>query len=213
MTNNKLKKSEQPIAKLEKPVVIVTEQGASKVLNNLKPIGEDKAIKRIMNIMSKHEGPINVIDMHNVLDLFEDNAETPFQRLNGIRICVSWVGNPDGEIGKALVPDMQKRIKSGQITFGIICSKRGKRPKKNKRSSDDPDAVDRNIFVESGSKAYIVNKLAEWSKNDKEDVYFFDDATDHVNSVASLDIGVHTYLVPKGDEAINFLENLCDELS
>ena len=50
------------------------------------------------------------------------------------------------------------------------------------------------------------------SKNEKEEVYFFDDAPDHVNSVASLDIGVHTYLVPRGDGGIKFLEDLCDEL-
>lgn len=204
MPNNK--------SKVEKPIVIVTEQGASKVTNDLKPRGKDKAVKCIMKIMENHEGPINVIDMHNVLDLFVDNAEIPFQRLNGIRICVSWVGNPDGEIGRALVPDMQERIKSGQITFGIICSKRGKRPKKNKRSSDDPDALSRNYCVEPGSKAYIINKLAEWSKNEKEEVYFFDDAKDHVNSVASLHIGVHTYLVPRGDGGIKFLEDLCNEL-
>lgn len=212
MSNNKSRKSKQPMAKFEKPVVIVTEQGASKVTNDLKPRGKDKAVKRIMKIMGNHEGPINVIDMHNVLDLFVDNVKTPFQRLNGIRICVSWVGNPDGEIGRALVPDMQERIKSGQITFGIICSKRGKRPKKNKRSSDDPYDISRNVCVETGSKAYIINMLAQWSKNEKEEVYFFDDASDHINSVASLDIGVHTYLVPKGDGGIKFLEDLCDEL-
>ena len=73
--------------------------------------------------MENHFSPINVIDIHNVLDLFVDNAEIPFQKLNGIRICVSWVGNPDGEIGRALVPDMHERIKSGQNTIGIIVQK------------------------------------------------------------------------------------------
>ena len=138
------------LLKLGKPIVIVTSQGASKVVCDLKPRGKDKAIKRIIKLMAQVEGTLNVIDMHNVLDLFEQDEQIPFQNLEGIRICVSWVGNPDGEIGKKLVPDMQKRILSGQILFGIICSKRGNRPKKNKRSTEDPDATNRKIYREFG---------------------------------------------------------------
>ena len=119
---------------MNKPVVIVTAQGASKVKNDLKYIGKEKVIKRVMKLLKEENGYLNVIDMHNVLDLFEQDEVTPFQSLNGIRVCVSWVGNPDGKIGQKLVPDMQSRIKSGQISFGIVCSKRGKRPKNNRRS-------------------------------------------------------------------------------
>lgn len=196
---------------MDKPVVIVTPQGASKVKNDLKYRGKEKVIKRLMKLLKDENGYLNVIDMHNVLDLFEQDEVTPFQSLNGIRVCVSWVGNPDGEIGQKLVPDMQARIKSGQISFGIVCSKRGKRPKKKKRTTENPDAVNRNICTEPGSKAYIINKLAEWSNC--TDFRFFDDAKDHVDSVASLDIGVDTHLVPKGPSGIPFLVQLCNSLN
>jgi hypothetical protein len=170
-------------------------------MNDLHPRGKEKAIKRIMKIMAKHNSTLNVIDMHNVLDLFENDSVTPFQSLEGIRICISWVGNPDGEIGKALVPDMYSRIKSGQILFGIICSKRGKRNKIKPNKS---------ICVEPGSKAYIINKLAEWSKCNE--IHFFDDAPDHIDSVDSLERDVKTYLVPKGSNGINFLVKQCKNI-
>ena len=201
-------------SKKVKDICIVTLQGATKLPPNL---GEQshKSVKRIQKIFKNSKRKkIGIIDMHNVLDLYKQTESTPFQKLEDYhRVCVSWVGNLDNELGQALVPDMQKRIKSGQIDFGIICCARGKRPKRKKNQPRTPETDKRSICVEPGSKAYITYTLSKWAKSNS--IVFFDDGEDHVKSVGSLDYSpakCSVYLVPLGDNAKPFIEASCQSI-
>ena len=204
--NAKTKQKQKNQPKKMKDICIVTLQGATKLPPNLSEQSH-KSVKRIIKILKKYK-KIGIIDMHNVLDLFKQTEQTPFQKLKDYnRVCVSWVGNLDNELGQALVPDMQKRIKSGQIDFGIICCARGKRPKRKKNQPRTPETDRRSICVEPGSKAYITYTLSKWAKS--KSIVFFDDGEDHVQSVSSLDYSpakCSVYLVPLGDNAKPFID-------
>jgi hypothetical protein len=215
-SKTKQKQKNQPIK--VKEICIVTLQGATKLPPNLDEQSH-KAVKRIKKILNNLKlRHIAVIDMHNVLDLYKQTEQTPFQKLeNFIRVCVSWVGSLDNTLGKALVPDMQKRIKSGQIDFGIICCARGKKPKRKKNQPRPPPGIEiknriknRSICVEPGSKAHITYTLSKWAKS--KHTVFFDDGEDHVASVKSVDYSptkCSTYLVPHGDSAKTFIAKSC----
>ena len=211
--NAKTKQKNQP--KKLKDICIVTLQGATKLPPNLGEQSHNKAVKRIKKMLQNSKlRNTAVIDMHHVLDLFKQTEQTPFQKLRDYnRVCVSWVGNLDNELGQALIPDMQKRIKSGQIDFGIICCARGKRPKRKKNQPRTPETDKRSICVEPGSKAYITYTLSNWAKSNT--IVFFDDGEDHVKSVGSLDYSpakCSVYLVPLGDNAKPFIEEACQSL-
>ena len=178
------------VSPIVKPIIVVTEFGKFKV----NPQDLEELLKKLYS--NRDSKVLYGIDMHHVLDCFSKGVSLD---LDGIRVCVSWVNNLDGKHGKALIPNMQARIQSGQINFGIICCKRDKKGK---------------VSTEPGSKADIIRTLMNFFE--PKTTYFFDDARDHVNSVASLEMGVKTYLVPKDRENKEvgkvFLENTFKEI-
>ena len=157
-----------------KQIAVVTKYGTFTV----NPQNLEELLRNLYSNCECHV--LSGIDMHHVLDCIDEDKSLD---LDGIRVCISWVNNLDGKHGKALIPNMQARIQSGQINFGIICCKRGKKGK---------------VSTEPGSKADIIRTLMNFFE--PKTTYFFDDAQDHVNSVKSLEMGVKTYLVPKDRE-------------
>lgn len=103
------------------------------------------------------------LDLHDVLDTTEP------EELLGDRICcLSYVG----KITKTRVEarkEIQERIKTGQIYYGVLVFKRGK----DKNSA----------FTDIGSKAWF-NSLLDNSCNP----LFVDDSMDHVISVESVGV-------------------------
>lgn len=191
---------------MQKPIAIVTEDQVIRT-HTLNDASAKAAQKLVVAQWTAEEGskyPVWFIDMHNVLDVYDPAEITPFMEHNGLRICVSWVGSLDNYIGKQLVPDMQERIKSGQIHFGIICCARGNRLKKKDRNQD-PDACTngRKICTKFGSKAQVISTIMSWLSTNAHG-FFFDDAEDHVASVDQMDrqsgIRVDAFHVPHGTD-------------
>lgn len=130
------------------------------VLTFTNPADVEKALHD-MNFRS--DVPIR-LDLHDVLDTTEPN-----EKLSKHRICgLSYVGN----ITKTRISarlDMQERIASGQILYGVLVFKRGKDK--------------HNPYIEIGSKAWF-NTLLDNSC----DPLFIDDSIDHVISVQSVGV-------------------------
>lgn len=189
-----------PKAVNDDKVLIVTPFGVVEVNPDLKP--DKTAPNYLLQVLIlgyvcgllHNANFVQFIDMHNVLDRFGSGVKTPFQNQNSTRMSLSWVRVPDGPMSKKVVKDMEKRIGSGQIAFGIVCFKRGDR--KGKKLE---------ICTAPGSKAGIISVLAKLAS--RAQFKFFDDARDHILSVESLShIRVEAVLVPKGKEvAITFL--------
>lgn len=109
------------------------------------------------------------LDLHKTLDTID-----PKETLPDHTCCVSYVGSlTQTRIGARL--DIQNRIKTGQLKFGVLVFKRG--------SHRDPEAANR--YQEVGSKAWF-NRCVPNVKG-KVSV-FVDDSNDHVLSVKSVGI-------------------------
>lgn len=175
-----------------KPVVVlVTVQGAQPFAPNGK--GECKLFDKVLkgcvtNFMG--EKTAHFIDMHNVMDLFHPD-DSPFDPLTGLKVCISWVGNVTGTTANKMVPDMVERIKQKQLHFGLICSARGKKPRRRKgepsgREAQGPEIRGRALCVDTYSKAGLIKTMLSFLNC--EEVHFYDDAADHCASVDSLAI-------------------------
>ena len=121
------------------------------------------------NMFKKKEETFYVFDLHNVLDLLPLDYLINRNDKSKI-ICCSYVGK-NSEFRELAYQELQKRIKSGQIDWGVTIYKRAK-----KRKKENPFK-----FHSEGSKAWFCKLI-------KAD-YFFDDALDHVKSVESLKKG------------------------
>lgn len=104
------------------------------------------------------------LDLHDVLDTTD-----PLDKLSDQRICgLSYVGKTT-KTRKDAREDLQSRIKSRQIVYGVLVFKRGK----------DKHAP----FTDVGGKAWF-NTLLENTCNP----LFIDDSLDHVISVQSVGV-------------------------
>jgi hypothetical protein len=143
-------------------------------------IFSDKIILFIENDIDKAEKFLNNLrmdirlDLHGVLDLLENNKKIiniENDRKNYIIGAISYVGRLSNTRNKAR-QDIQNRIISGQINYGILIFKRGKR-KKNKKI----------YFIDSGSKAWV-NKNLLYFPNII--TLYIDDGIDHIESTKFL---------------------------
>ncbi len=130
------------------------------------------------------------LDYHGVLDTISEDIKLG-DGSNNI-CCISYVGQLTTTRINAR-EDMMNRMKSNQISYGILVFKRGSRR--------FPEAGDK--FVDPGSKAWA-NKLI--SSNSANPI-FIDDSTDHVRSVQFA--GIDSYLFsPSDGNLVKFLDNI-----
>jgi hypothetical protein len=172
-------------------------------------IFSDKIILFIENDIDKAEKFLNNLrmdirlDLHGVLDLLENNKNIiniENDRKNYIIGAISYVGRLSNTRNKAR-QDIQNRIISGQINYGILIFKRGKR-KKNKK----------NYFINPGSKAWV-NKNLLYFPNII--TLYIDDGTDHIEStkfLLNLDnkyklIKIFLFKNKKSDDLLKIINN------
>jgi hypothetical protein len=187
-----------------KPIVMLVTAQAALPFPSGKHTNLTGFYKKLHKLLpTKPVGRAHFIDMHNVLDLF-DPTDSPFdddEDASSFKMCVSWVGNVTGGTAQGMIPDMQERIRANQIHFGIICSKRGQKPRRQKgsdqqkaqqraqqRAAREPKAAEvmgRAICTEPGSKADLVRTMLQKMPKCKA-AAFYDDAADHCASVQSL---------------------------
>ena len=139
----------------------------------------DEAIHKIFKnqinaekILNKYTANIR-LDLHGVTDLLnfdEQLIPDDLRETNKITI-ISYVGKySDNRLGAR--KEVKERIKTGQIDFGVLVFRRGRRR--------DPS---RNMFHESGSKAWANQFI-----NTNGPAVFIDDGEDHYESVKSMNI-------------------------
>lgn len=106
-----------------------------------------------------------VFDLHNVLDLLDQKYQ--IKRTSDKKvICCSYVGRYS-PLRNTARSEIEERIKSGQIDWGVLVFRRGK-----ERRNENPF-----FYHKEGSKSWFCNLI----KGD----YFFDDSKDHIESVKS----------------------------
>jgi hypothetical protein len=172
-------------------------------------IFSDKIILFIENDIDKAEKFLNNLrmdirlDLHGVLDLLENNKNIiniESDRKNYIIGAISYVGRLSNTRNKAR-QDIQNRIISGQINYGILIFKRGKR-KKNKKI----------YFIDPGSKAWV-NKNLLYFPNII--TLYIDDGADHTEStkfLLNLDnkyklIKIFLFKNKKSDDLLKIINN------
>ena len=101
-------------------------------------------------------------DLHKVLDLLDDTYRIERNENTSIIVC-SYVGRTS-KLVKTAREQIEKRVASGQVDWGVLVFCRGKNEK-------------RDTFYEPGSKAWFCDLVNA--------DYFFDDADDHIKSVKS----------------------------
>jgi len=199
----------------KKPVVVIVTSGGSQPIAP-NAAGVCKLFPKVLATCVKKAGKhaaAHFIDMHNVLDLFHPD-DSPWDELCGLKVCISWVGNVMGTTAGGMIPDMQERIREGQIHFGVICSARGKKPRRQKKGESSgrelkaPETKGRAICVDPYSKAGIVNSILQLIPHCEES-HFYDDAADHAESVASLSLPI---LLIHHITRENTPEKVCDQL-
>ena len=123
------------------------------------------------NLLPKSSQTVIVFDLHNVLDKI--NNDTPIKNGDDSKlvICCSYIGYRNERLKERAKIDMLRRIKNGQIDYGILVFKRGKRIKKKKRIKGKSKELTNRI----GSKDWFCKKV---NCN-----IFFDDGLDHIESV------------------------------
>ena len=118
------------------------------------------------NLLKKQKEIFYVFDLHNVLDLLDNDFKIKRSYNNKI-ICCSYVGKYS-DLRNVARDEVILRIQNKQIDWGVLVFKRGK-----KHRNDNPF-----VFHKKGSKAWFCNLI-------KAD-YFFDDSKDHIESVKSM---------------------------
>jgi hypothetical protein len=105
------------------------------------------------------------MDLHGVLDILPNDVQLVKDRTKNRIACISFVGeNTRDEASK----DIQERILTGQIDFGVLVFNRGK-------------GKDRFTFTEEGSKAWVNAHIPC-----EVPCLFIDDSTDHLRSTKHL---------------------------
>jgi hypothetical protein len=102
-----------------------------------------------------------VLDLHKVLDTTRPQDILPYPDKG--KVCCSFVGK-FSQTRALAQEDMQKRVDSGQIKWGVLVFKRGQRKAAHR-------------FHEPGSKAWFCKVI--------QAQVFCDDSLDHVDSVQS----------------------------
>jgi hypothetical protein len=110
--------------------------------------------------------PANIrMDLHGVLDILPKDIPLVKNREVNRIVCISFVGeNTRYEAAK----DIQDRIQTGQIDYGVLVFKRGK-------------GKDRFTYTEEGSKAWVNQHIPS-----NGPAIFIDDSTDHLRSTKHL---------------------------
>ena len=116
------------------------------------------------NYLAKYTASIR-LDLHGVLDILPKEMPLCKNRTNHTIVCISYVGENTQECAKK---EIQARIESGQIDFGILVFQRGYGKEKN-------------TFIDVGSKAWVNKQLACSDR-----CIFIDDSTDHLRSTMHL---------------------------
>ena len=117
------------------------------------------------NLLPKSSQTVIVFDLHNVLDKI--NNDTPIKNGDDSKlvICCSYIGYRNERLKERAKIDMLRRIKNGQIDYGILVFKRGKRIKKKSIELTNRigskawfcNLVNCNIFFDDG--VIILNQL------------------------------------------------------
>lgn len=113
------------------------------------------------------------LDLHNVTDLLDKNQKIvsdDLRKENPI-VVISFVGKYSETRSNAR-NDIKERIRTGQIDFGLLVFKRGK--KRYSKTS---------IFYKEGSKAWANNYIKTTGS-----AVFIDDEGDHIRSVKGANI-------------------------
>lgn len=125
------------------------------------------------------------LDLHHTLD----TVDSDFNVFSD-SCCISYVGKlTDTRLFARL--DIQDRIKTGQIKYGVLIFKRG--------NSKSPDKGCK--FIEPGSKAWF-NKIVPVDSG--LEPLFIDDSEDHVKSVQS--IGIRSIQIFPNDKLTDLIE-------
>jgi hypothetical protein len=124
------------------------------------------------------------LDLHGVLDCLLPTipiANIPI-------VCISFVGPNTHIVAKE---DIQRRIQTGQITYGVLVFKRGR-------------GKDAKQFVEAGGKAWVNRHIPPM-----EPTLFVDDSKDHIRSTQFVVPSVMCMLFTSKDPTslMKFLQN------
>jgi hypothetical protein len=151
-----------------------------------------KFLEAVSKMLPKkaYKGTVHFIDCHNVLDLYGTD-DCPFDRLEGVKVCLSWVGNVLGKTATDTIPELQARIASKQIDFAVFCSVRGAKPRRKKKGEPrllpGTAVKDRAVCTDDGSKASVIADVLANLPNCSV-AHFYDDALDHLQSAQALNI-------------------------
>ena len=127
------------------------------------------------------------LDLHKTLDTVD-----PKEILPPHTCCVSYVGSLTQTRINARV-DIQNRIHTGQLEFGVLVFKRG--------SHKDPEEANR--FQQIGSKAWF-NRCVPGVKGRVS--VFIDDSLDHVLSVQS--VGIQSQIIIERKNLLKMIDSL-----
>jgi hypothetical protein len=143
------------------------------IFNNKIIIFKEDNVEEAENLLNKLRMDIR-LDLHGVLDLIDiDKSLINIKKYREEYIigAISYVGRMSNTRNKAR-EEIKDRINSGQIDYGILIFKRGKR-KKNKK----------NYFIKPGSKAWVNKNLLYFSNIS---TIYIDDGYDHIESTKFL---------------------------
>lgn len=106
--------------------------------------------------------PIDLrLDLHGVLDVLA--CDTPIPCFSKV-VCISYIGSRESPVYAEAVSEIQQRIKTGQIEYGVLVFSRGRGSEKHK-------------YCEEGSKAWVNQQIPGHSG-----CVFIDDSMDHLRS-------------------------------
>lgn len=149
---------------------------------------DDKAINEYMKenkLFPSSKQKVIVFDLHNVLDVI-NNTTSLGTNDKMLVVCCSFIGYRNEKLKSKARKDILARIDSGQINYGILVFKRGKRKRKTKMV---------------GSKAWFC-KLVNCN-------IFFDDGVDHIESVKEF-TSSEAFLIERGikeEKLVEFIKS------
>lgn len=153
---------------------------------------DDKAINEYMKenkLFPSSKQKVIVFDLHNVLDVI-NNTTSLGTNDEMLVVCCSFIGYKNEELKSKARKDILARIYSGQINYGILVFKRGKRKKRTVKTTN-----------KIGSKAWFCGLV---NCN-----IFFDDGVDHIESVKEF-TSSDAFLIKRGikeEELVEFIKN------
>jgi len=161
-------------------IEIIYRREDEKIVTHIFSIDDVKYAQMLLNEL---EGANIVLDLHGVLDTIDPSIKLPFDKKYSVVVC-SFVGK-FSNLRMVARKEISSRIKSDQISWGVLIFKRG-----NRKIPEES-----NNFKEVGSKAWFVNLVGP--------ALFFDDSEDHVNSALSLGKKLKVIKINKCDNVIS----------